>query len=274
MNDSRVSLWSTDDLTHSEYSRALHRTFAFEPHFHSTTCLALIVDGALRLTIGRQLKTVGKGSFILINAGDVHAGHANSTDGWAMRTLHVAPGDLAIQMRSCGIEVAGEIPIKSGVYNTAPLADLFFGVHTCAQTNDDRLKRDESLQRLIALLAAHAEPNRPAARSKPTGDSCAATQIRDYIEDHLFDPIRLEDLSRVVSMPSYTVVRTFKRYYGLPPHRYHTQRRVDIARKLIREKVPLASLSHLCGFADQAHFTRTFRKTLGYTPGFYAQRAI
>ena len=272
MQDSLVSLWSTDDLSYSEFSRARHHAFAFEPHFHSTACLALIVAGVLRLTIGRRTETVAKGSFVFINAGDVHAGHAASAEqGWAMRTLHVAPSNLAEQMRNHGLRTEADFPIRSGIRNERVLADLFFGIHTCAQTNDDRLKRDEFLQRLISVLAAQAEPPRLGQASVVAGGVTEAKRIRDYIEGHLFDEIRLDELSKLVSMPPHTVVRTFKRAFGIPPHRYQTQRRVDVARKLIRDRVPLSSISHHCGFADQPHLTRAFRRTLGYTPGHYAR---
>jgi len=263
MRDSLVSIWSTDDLSHAEFTRARHHSFAFEPHFHSTVCLALIVTGALKLTIGRRTETAAKGAFVFINAGDVHAGHATSTaQGWVMRTLHVAPGNLAEQMRNRGLRAEADLPIRSGIRNERALADLFFGIHACAQTDHDRLKR---------VLAAHAEPAHRGEAGAPTGSRTEAKRIRDYIEDRLFEQIRLSDLSKLVSMPPYTVVRVFRRTFGIPPHRYHTQRRVDAAQKLIRDRVPLSSISHLCGFADQAYLTRAFRRTLGYTPGLYAR---
>jgi AraC-like DNA-binding protein len=272
MRDSLVSIWSTDDLLHAEFTRARHHSFAFEPHFHSTVCLALIVSGALKLTIGRRTETAAKGAFVFISAGDVHAGHATSTaQGWVMRTLHVAPGNLAEQMRNRGLGAEADLPIRSGIRNERALADLFFGIHACAQTDDDRLKRDESLERLVSVLAAHAEPAHRGEAGAPTESRTEAKRIRDYIEDRLFEQIRLSDLSKLVSMPPYTVVRVFRRTFGIPPHRYHTQRRVDAAQKLIRDRVPLSSISHLCGFADQAHLTRAFRRTLGYTPGLYAR---
>ncbi len=272
MRDSLVSIWSTDDLSHAEFSRARHHSFAFEPHFHSTICLALIVSGELQLTIGHQTETVAKSSFVLINAGDVHAGHATSpTVGWTMRTLHVAPGDLAEEMRTCGLRADADSPVRSGVRNERELATLFFGIHACAQTNDDRLKRDEFLQRLIFVLAADAKTSRIEEPRGLAGSLTEAKRIRDYIEDRLFEEIRLNDMSKLVSLPPYTVVRAFKWIFGIPPHRYHMQRRVDVARKLIRDRIPLSRISHLCGFADQAHLTRAFKRTLGYTPGLYAR---
>ena len=34
---------------------------------------------------------------------------------------------------------------------------------------------------------------------------------------------------------------------------------------------PVASVAAACGFADQAHFTRWFRRAFGYTPGDLVQ---
>jgi AraC-like DNA-binding protein len=268
MHDSTVSLWHTDDLSYAEYSRARHRTFAFEPHVHDTVCLALILGGALRLTIGRHTETVRKGAFILIDAGDVHAGHGASSEGWVMRTIHVAPADFAEKMAAAGI--APRIGLRSGVYRDARLSRLFFGIHACAQINDDRLKRDEHLVRLTRRLVVSSDAPAAVAESRCMG-AAEAERARDYIEDNVFEPIRLDELARIVALPPYAVVRAFERRFGLSPHRYHVQRRVDLARKLIRERVPLADLSHYCGFADQAHFTRTFKRVLGYTPGFYVR---
>jgi hypothetical protein len=205
MRDSFVSIWSTDDLSHAEFTRARHHSFAFEPHFHSTVCLALIVSGALKLTIGRRTETAAKGAFVFINAGDVHAGHATSAaQGWVMRTLHVAPGNLAEQMRNHGLRAEADLPMRSGIRNERALADLFFGIHACAQTDDDRLKRDESLERLVSVLTAHAEPAHRGETGVPSGSRSDAKRIRDYIEDRLFEQIRLSDLSKLVSMPPHT----------------------------------------------------------------------
>ena len=270
MHDSSVALWHTDDLSHADYARARHRSFAFQPHLHDTHCLALITGGAMRLSLGRHSDIVGKGDVIVIEAGAVHAGARAAPEGWAMRTLHVAPPDFAAHLAASGLPAQRESPPRSGVHRDPELAALFFGIHACAQLGDDRLKRDEHLLRLARRLARCSPPAIAGFAAAAPG-ARVAERIRDYIEARLAEPIRLDDLARVAALPPYAVVRAFKRRFGLPPHRYHLQRRIDLARRLIGERVPLAGVSQLCGFADQAHFTRAWTRHFGFSPGRYAR---
>jgi len=65
-------------------------------------------------------------------------------------------------------------------------------------------------------------------------------------------------------------VRHFSRMFmstGQTPHSFILRRRVDRAKDLLRRpKLPLAEVALSCGFADQSHFTTSFRKATGRTP--------
>ena len=68
----------------------------------------------------------------------------------------------------------------------------------------------------------------------------------------------------------------FERYearFGTGPHRYRNQRRLERARRLIEDGLPLAAAALSCGFADQSHMTRHFKKTYGLPPGRWAAMA-
>jgi AraC-like DNA-binding protein len=48
------------------------------------------------------------------------------------------------------------------------------------------------------------------------------------------------------------------------------ERRIDRAKALLTEAgLNLAEIALACGFADQSHFTATFRKIVGATPGSF-----
>ncbi|HEY0468097.1 MAG TPA: helix-turn-helix domain-containing protein, partial [Polyangiaceae bacterium] len=72
----------------------------------------------------------------------------------------------------------------------------------------------------------------------------------------------------------FEALRAFKKRYGLPPHAYQLCLRIGHARRLLLEGAPAAEVAARCGFADQSHFTRHFKRFNGVTPMQYATAHI
>src|ERR1700761_3930992 len=92
-------------------------------------------------------------------------------------------------------------------------------------------------------------------------------RVQVFIEKHLTERIRVADLSALVrSSPSY-FSSAFKRTFGISPHAYVMSRRINMAAALmLNSAAPLSEIAIGCGFADQAHFSRQFRRVMGRTP--------
>jgi AraC-like DNA-binding protein len=65
-------------------------------------------------------------------------------------------------------------------------------------------------------------------------------------------------------------VRRFRDQTGLTPHAFQTNVRIARARAMLSGGEPIARVAAACGFADQPHLTRTFRRAVGVTPGRFA----
>lgn len=90
----------------------------------------------------------------------------------------------------------------------------------------------------------------------------------DFITDHLSDDIALDELAKLTGLSCKHFVRAFKQSMGVPPHQYLIFQRIEAAKQRLRGgKATLADIAMQCGFADQSHFTATFRKTVGLAPG-------
>ena len=81
--------------------------------------------------------------------------------------------------------------------------------------------------------------------------------------------MHLGDVAQAAGLPPFRLFRAFLRATGMTPHVYQRQARVRFAVGMIRFGHPLREVAMAAGFADQAHLTRIFRKTMGITPGAY-----
>jgi AraC family transcriptional regulator len=92
-------------------------------------------------------------------------------------------------------------------------------------------------------------------------------QILDYIEAHLDQNLDLEALAQQIDMSQFYFSRLFKRSLHITPHQYVIQQRVDRAKQLLRQgSMTLAEIALACGFANQAHLNRHFKRLTGATP--------
>ena len=81
--------------------------------------------------------------------------------------------------------------------------------------------------------------------------------------------IRLNDLAKIANISKYYLIRKFNNCYGLSPHQYITNLRINHAKKLLKNKMDFASIAIESGFYDQSHFTKCFKEYTGVTPMKY-----
>jgi AraC-like DNA-binding protein len=135
--------------------------------------------------------------------------------------------------------------------NTAPM-----------QLQSDAIELSESL---IAELIAGADdaklPDGPAIRG--------TARMRECLHEEGLD-IDLDTLANKVGLSRFQALRAFKRRYGLPPHAYQLCLRVSRARTMLNAGGAPADVAVRCGFVDQSHLNRHFKRHLGVTPMQYA----
>jgi transcriptional regulator GlxA family with amidase domain len=91
----------------------------------------------------------------------------------------------------------------------------------------------------------------------------------ELIQQHCGEPLRLDTLCEAAQLSPSQLIRGFKQRYGLTPHAYLLNRRIQFAHARLKSGAALAEVAQEAGFADQAHFQRTFKQLLAATPGQY-----
>ncbi|WP_088348755.1 MULTISPECIES: AraC family transcriptional regulator [Rhodomicrobium] len=107
----------------------------------------------------------------------------------------------------------------------------------------------------------------------PVKGGLAAWQQRvaaAYIEEHLAEPIPLLTLARLVRLSPHYFCRAFKQSFGVPPHRYHSTRRVEHAKALLADPaITVTEIGLRLGFSETSSFSAAFRRATGQTPTAY-----
>ena len=75
-----------------------------------------------------------------------------------------------------------------------------------------------------------------------------------------------DGLARACHVSGGHLARTFQRVTGTGLHNFHVLLVLQKAKALLREGAPLAAAAFDSGFYDQAHLTREFVRTYGFTP--------
>jgi AraC-like DNA-binding protein len=131
------------------------------------------------------------------------------------------------------------------------------------------------------------------ARYLITSGNEAGLQVADYIAFFASDPAlkvivvyveAVADLARFVEACKLAraagtsvrgLERAFDRDYGLSPRQYLRRLRMQTAcQQLVSTRSTLAQVADRCGFADQSHFNRDFKRMTGMTPRAYRLKFV
>ncbi len=98
-------------------------------------------------------------------------------------------------------------------------------------------------------------------------------RVRAYVDRNLTNGLSVRELASAVGRSESCFARLFRAATGMTPRRFVLARRVERARALILapNRMSLSEVAAACGFADQAHLGRTFKRITGQTPARFCR---
>jgi AraC family transcriptional regulator len=145
------------------------------------------------------------------------------------------------------------------------IGELFTALSYVVQDLEGRGPVEECMRRAALILRGTDESTSPD-RSYTRG-GLAPWQIRkvtSYVDANLGGPIRSEELAALVRLNPCYFSRVFRNSFGDSPCEYVMRRRIERAQGLMLSTgAPLSQVALDCGFSDQSHFSRLFRRVVG-----------
>jgi AraC-like DNA-binding protein len=206
------------------------------------------------------------GQVTVLHPDETHDGRAGSDGGFGYHIVYVAPGQIGAAVRAITGQPSS-LPFVREPVSLSPV--LASAVRDAFDSGLEPLARDSLMVRLAEGLLA-ADPSLPTAGRPLRIDLRALARACDFLDSRL-SVVRSAELEHVTGLSRYELARQFRALYGTSPYRYSLMRRLDFARAGLRRGERLVDVALAAGFADQAHFTRTFGSTYGVPPARYAQ---
>ncbi|WP_312027317.1 helix-turn-helix domain-containing protein [Paenibacillus typhae] len=131
------------------------------------------------------------------------------------------------------------------------------------------LRRQASLLQLLAICLEGGGYANFLDDVAHTGDHGKLASVLGYIEEHLHEPMEVEELAGLVHLHPNYFIPYFKKFMGMPPMHYVQYKRMEHAkRQLSGTKSSIGDIAEQVGM-DLAHFSKVFKKTTGVSPSAY-----
>jgi AraC family transcriptional regulator len=195
--------------------------------------------------------------------------------GGALQTLHVYVRRALIEEVTQSIQ-AGDpkrLELLPSMADSDPLLErLMLGILDALRDEDpSALPYVDYLGRAMAarLVRGYSASSPPARAPFVLGRNSLRKAI-DFMQANLQESIDLPAIAAVAGLSPSHFAHQFRTAIGVAPHQYLVRLRTERAKRLLSETdTPLAAVAFACGFANQEHLTRIFKRGYGTTPAAY-----
>ena len=228
----------------------------------------MVERGAARFELDATQQRAAQGELFVLEPEAVHTGMAAVPEGWAYKVLYIDPAILhewderdSSPPRAARWVVFRDLQLRAALERAH---------HALAAQPRGGLATEEAVLGAVAPLRPHLRPG-PPSRTRTHAEHAAVRRARAHLQERWDQRVSLAELATHAGLSRFELVRRFREQSGVTPHAYQTNLRVDEARRRLAAGHPPAAVAADCGFADQPHLTRVFKRAVGVSPGRYAR---
>jgi hypothetical protein len=205
--------WRHDALPFIE-ARSIQdgRKICYAPHWHERFSIGVITGGHCKYQNARKSDSVGAGSVVLMNPGDVHACNPIGDEPWSYLLLYIDVSWLSAIQHDHGVKPGGYFAPFSATMTTR--LELYDGLISLYETLIDpeveHLHKHSAAVSFMALVQQNFDHARAMPRAKRPNLARAAEFIRQNCDRSL----KLEEICAEVDLSASHLIRAFKDVYG------------------------------------------------------------
>ncbi len=279
-------LYEQSDMLNRPYEAfvvdTLRDDFPVRPHFHHYVEIIYMIEGNMFAVSDDREYYMNEGDTLLFFGDSIHSMSASSVRGARFAVIKFDASRLTVSTSFTPKPVAMLNAARNRqarvFFDAQKMGDQDFKglFYDCVRELRDReLGYDVAVHaklcilitRIIRIWQSEGIDFTGIADHVP-GDEHTIRNILEYIDLHLEDNPKVEELAKMCGMSYSHFARSFKEMYGRSCKEYLEMLRIGKAEELLKfSDMSLNDLSQELGYADQSHFIRSFKRLKGVTPG-------
>ncbi len=241
-------------------------------HVHECCELFLCLEGGNSFLIDDKLYEISDGDLFVINQFEAHKVAPDKSDKFKRYIMHIHPAflyDLSgsdANLSECFYAANRVNKITLNTNQLQKLVDLFESLKNKEVYGDQTYKKlrvTEILLETNRLFALSSKQNTEDVSHK------TIHLVIDYINNNYSKELKLEDIAKSAFISVNQLCRIFNKYCSTTVTKYIISKRITEAKKLLADGTSVTDTAYMCGFNDYANFIKTFKKTVGISPGKY-----
>ncbi len=266
VRDVNQHFWSSSLIPYLTIRTTHNSTQSYKAHSHSELSLGIIESGITQLTMPDGKYVLKKGDIILIEPNMVHA--CNPV-GVTPRSYHMLYIDNAwccnVLSKLYGCEITKyhcDLNLFFATESDVNLSDLIL----LLLNNGSHHAAIEVESYLFNLVSRYCVPI-----SEHEDGSELVCMLRNRLLQDITSAPSLEVVSKEFGRPKETLIRIFKKHFGITPKSFLNNSRVEKAKILLKRGMSIVDVAAEVGFSDQSQLHRTFVNYTASTPRQYQQ---
>ncbi len=232
------------------------------PHFHESYSIGIFTKGLYRYKSGTKETTIKAGETRVVSPYELHETFEGE---WEYLHFDIEPNILLNFVQDIEQNENLIKPNLLSIHKQKPILHIGLNLYNSLK-NREVLEIEQTFNSFATILLQNS--NSLNLISNLSLDSVKLGRALEYIFSFWDNPnLSVEAIAKELGFSTYYFTRSFHKEFSITPHKYIQSLRVERAKyKIIKTDEPLAQIAIECGFSDQSHMNRVFKKISGFTP--------